>query len=248
MATTLHGNRNRRRRFIVTVAAIVTPLVTAAAIVYAHTAAKLVINGNPVSTDIRKIDGKNYVPIEDVAKALNMQVFVSSGQYVLRPAGGANQVAGKRTGKIGEELFTGQYRFLVKSIQEANKYHMKYANKFTYNKDVEAAEGEKLVILDCQLKNGTTKKDEFAFSKKDFGGNTALADADGRSYEVDAYDVFADEDAPLGANALPGAAVPFAMVFRIPNSAKAQDLVYTIVRYVERANNKGTDVRVSLQK
>ena len=219
---------------------------TAAVTALAQSAMKLVINGNPVTTDARKIGGRTYVPIEDVAKALNMQVFTTGGQIVLRPGGGANQIANQHVAKIGEELFTGKYRFQVNSIQELPKYQMKYANHFTYNKTVEAGEGEKLVVLDCCLKNGTAQKDEFVFSPTEWGENTALTDADEGAHQATAFDVAADEDAPMGAYALPGAAVRFAIVFKVPQNTKPQDLVFTIVRYAQRGSKKGTDVRVAL--
>jgi hypothetical protein len=207
---------------------------------------KLVINGNPVYTDARRINGKLYVPLNDVAKALKMNVYAQPTQVVLRPAGGANQVGNKLSGKIGEELFTGKYRFSVTGVQETNSYSKRYTNRYNPAKTIQAQGGEKLVIVSCRLKNGTQTKDEFAFSTGNWGENTSLTDMDERSYQAHDYDVAADENAPLGAYALPGASVPFTIIFAVPQNAQVKDLVYSIVRYAQRADKKGTTVRVSL--
>jgi hypothetical protein len=60
------------------------------------------------------------------------------------------------------------------------------------------------------------------------------------------YDVAADENAPLSAYALPGASVPFTIIFAVPQNIQVKDLVYSIVRYAQRTDKKGTTVRVSL--
>lgn len=240
----------KRTRYAAWGLVAVTAMVTAGAAL-AAVGTKLVINGNPVMTDVRQINGRTYIPLDDVAKALKLKVYPGKGQISLLPAGGANQVGGKFQGKIGEEIFTGKYRFIVNSIQETQKYQMKYANKRIYKQLIEAEENEKLIVVDCRLKNGTPQKDEFVFysgTAYDFGGNTALTDDDGTSKAPEAYDVAPDEGAPDGAFALPGAAIRFAIIFKVTPNFKPKDLVYTIVRYSERADKdkKGTDLRVSL--
>jgi hypothetical protein len=217
-------------------------------VAWAQSKVKLVINGNPVYTTTRVIGGKTYVPLNDVATALKMKVYPQGGQIVLRPAGGANQLNTKFSGKIGEELFTGKFRFIVTDVQETQLYNKRWVNRYNTGKTVEAADGEKLVVITARLTNGTKVKDEWAFTTGNWAGNTALTDMDARAYQPYEYDVAADENAPLGAIALPGASVPFALVFRVPQNAQIKDLVYTIVRYQTRADNKGTDVRVSLQR
>ncbi|MBC8102503.1 MAG: hypothetical protein H7Z41_07925 [Cytophagales bacterium] len=216
----------------------------------ASSSVKLVINGNPVTTDARQIGGRTYVPVDDVAKALGLKVYSGGGQIALRPAGGANQV-GKLQGKIGEELFTGKYKFIVNSVVETQKYQMKYANNRIYNQTVTAGQNEKLIIVDCRLKNGTALKDEFVFysgTTYNFGGNTALTSFDETSKAPHAYDVAPDEGSPDGAFVLPGAAIRFAIVFKVTPDTRPKDLVYTIVRYAERTEDNGTTVRVSLAK
>ncbi|MBC8143378.1 MAG: hypothetical protein H7Y38_18275 [Armatimonadetes bacterium] len=210
----------------------------------------LVINGGtPVSTSTTSIKGVTYVPVKDVAKALNMTAVVSNGKINISPAGGANQSANKNVGKIGEEIFTGKYRFMVNSVQEAQTYDMKYANSRIFTKNIKAGEGEKLIIVDCRLKNGTAKQDEFVVSGTgDYAGITSLADTDEGSHTTDIMDVSPDEGAPYGAKLLPGAALRFAMVFKVNKSIQPKDLVFSIVRYDDRsdADTKRTDVRIHL--
>lgn len=210
----------------------------------------LVINGgSPVSTSTTSVKGVTYVPVKDVAKALNMTAVVSGGKIIIAPAGGANQSANKNVGGIGEEIFTGKYRFMVNSATEGQVYDMKYANSRIYSKHITADAGEKLIIVDCRLKNGTTKQDEFVVSGTGtYAGITALADTDEGSHVTSIVDVSPDEGAPDGSKLLPGAALRFALVFKVNKSIQPKDLVFSIVRYDERsdADTKRTDVRIHL--
>ncbi len=205
------------------------------------------INGSVVSTAARSINGQMYVPVKDVAKALNMKVSVSGNSIKLLPAGGTYQVANKLQGKLGEELFSGKYGFKVLSVDRTKSYNYRFVNSYQRDEKLEAEGKEELVIVNCRLKNGTSQKDEFAFSARDYGMNTSLTDLDAQSYQPTAYDVMADESAPLGKYALPGASINFSIIFRVPPDTKLKDLVFSTVRYAERGDKKSTDFRVALQ-
>jgi len=95
-------------------------------VVWAQETIKLNINGNAVSTQTRRIGGKTWVPLDDVARALKMKTFSSGGQITLRPAGGAGQVANKLQGQQSEELFSGRFRFTVLNVTRAQKYTRRF--------------------------------------------------------------------------------------------------------------------------
>ena len=64
------------------------------------------------------IDGQAYVRVSDVAKALGMTVVARADGFELRKAGGANQVEGTVTGKVGDTLFDGNWRFQVLKVEK----------------------------------------------------------------------------------------------------------------------------------
>jgi hypothetical protein len=233
------GNKRLARA----VAGTMLVLVCAGAALAWQAATKLVINGSVASTDVRSINGRLYAPIGDIAKALGMDVVKRGGQVELTRSGGAGQIANKNTGKLGEEIFTGKYRFKVISMQQTDSYTDRFGQD---KKTTDAGPNETLLVLTCRVKNGTQQKDELCFTSGDWGANTALADMDEHSYQAARFDVHRDEDFPPGAYFLPGAAIDFAIVFKVPKETKPKDLVYSIVRYIERADKKSTDVRVSL--
>ena len=218
---------------------------------WAQSAIKLSINGNAVTTQTRVIGGKTWVPLDDVARALKMQKSVANGQITLRPAGGATQVANKLKGQQGEELFSGKWRFTVTGMTRTKLWNRKFPNVYTDTDAVEVDDGEDLIVVSCRLKNGTPTKTEFAFptgAALDYGMNTSLTDQDEGSYQPKTYDVSADEGSPVGRYALPGAAIPFHIVFRVPAGTPVKDLVYSVVVYGERGDHKSTDFRVALKE
>lgn len=218
-----------------------------ATVAWAQGSLKLVINGNPVTTSVKTIGGQKYVPISAVAKALKMNVYTSGNTITLRPAGGTFQVANKLQGKIGEDLFSGRFGFKVLSVQRGVSYKFRNVNSFQREVEIEAKGTEEIVVVNCRLKNGTKQMDNFAFHAGSYGMNTALTDTDEQSFAPAFYDVLADEPAPLGKKALPGSSINFSIVFRVPQGTPVKDLVYSVVRYSERGDNKSTDFRVNLQ-
>lgn len=207
---------------------------------------KLTINGHSVSTGARQIGGQTFVPIGDVARALNMKATVKGTNIVLSPAGGAQQ-AGKLAGNTGEDLTSGLYGFKVVSTTRAVKYDLKYPSAYQRADTLEAPEGQEFVIVNCRLKNTTPTKQEFAFSTGDWACNTALTDLDEQTYQPMKFDVLADESAPLGRYVLPGASLNFAIVFAVPKDTRLKDVVFSVLRYGDRLEKKSTDFRVSVK-
>ena len=214
---------------------------------WAQNSWKLTINGKSISTSARKIGGKTYVPVEDVARALGMKAVVIGSTISIKPAGGTYQVANKLKGNQGEDLFSGKWGFKVTGVVRGDSFASQYRNDHNTEEKYTAENGGELVIVSCRLKNGFKDATEFAFSPStDYGMNTALTDQDAGSYQPTAYDVFADEGAPLGKTALPGSSIPFNIVFRVPKGTKIKDLVFSTVLYKERGDKKSTDFRVAL--
>ena len=180
--------------------------------------------------------------------ALKMQKSVAGGVITLRPLGGANQVANKLK---GEELFSGKWRFTVTGVTRTKLWERKYPNVHTGTDPIKAEDGEDVIVISCRLKNGTPEKTEFAFSlgaSADWALNTSLTNQDEGSYQASDYDLTVDEGAPLGRYALPGAAIPFNIIFKVPEKTPLKDLVYSVVIYGERGQKKSTDFRVALKE
>lgn len=219
----------------------------------AQGSSRLTVLQNTVTTDARKIGGRLYVPVADIAKAMGWKLTVAGGAISLQPPtktvtnGGNTSAAGYRlSGAVGEEFGNASYRFQVTNVAEVAEYTRKNTNGIAVGGALNAGTNEKLVVLDCVLTNATTEREQFCFSRDRYAENTVLLDKNGESLPPAAIDVAADELNPPGAYALAGANVRFALVFRVPRSWEPKALVYTIVKYRERGLKKGTDVRVNL--
>lgn len=209
----------------------------------------LKINGQMASNDVRMIGGKAYVPVADVAKAFGLNVAKVGGGYELSNAGGAGQLDAKGNGKIGQEIFSGKWRFQVLDFKRAESY----TEARTKNKKTHKAEsGQELVIVNCRVKNGTKAKDELVFSPTWEGTNTSLTDSNEQAYPATAFDVREDEYAPVGCNFLPGSAIDFSIVFQVPKGTEIKDVIFTAMQYKYRSGSDlkkvpPHDFRVSLR-
>ncbi len=233
--------------------AVGTSLFGAAVGAMAQNKARLTILQNTVPTDARKIGGRVYVPIADVAKAMGWKLTVAGSDLRLQPAAAVVKNGGNTStteyplsGAAGEEIGNGPYRFKVTHVAEVSEYDRKYTNGIAIGGSIKAGENEKLVIVDCTLTNASTERQEFCFSRDRYAENTMLLDKAGESLPPFSIDVAADELNPPGAFALAGANVRFSLVFRVPQSWESKAVVYTIVRYRERGLKKGVDARVNL--
>lgn len=216
------------------------------------------INGAKASSQVRMINGTAYVPLVDIAKAYGSQVGKRpDGDYEIGPAGGAYEV-GKHRGKLGQEVFTGQFRFSVTRVEETASYTTKYKTR----QDTLTTDnpGNKLVVVSCRIKNGVPAKQSLIMT---VGGNygspdTALTTTDEQSFPpinwhgdsgTGGVDVHEDLHAPTGIDLLPGAARNVNLVFLVPKNTKPKDLIFCLTRYDEWTKGdkkKFTDVRVSL--
>ncbi len=209
-------------------------------------------NGRGVTSDARMVGGKLYVPLADVARAFDLQVRKrGDGNYDLAPAGGANQIANKLVGNMGQEVFTGAWTLQVLGMERMKQRDPVYLPKEAYN-HIEAGSGQEFIVLKCRVKNGTKAKDGIVLGKWD-GNSTALTTLDEQSFEPHrkGYDAAFNEHFPDGARLLPGAALDFYLVFEVPQGAKPKDLVFTFIRYDDRAASvqkakRPVDVRIHL--
>jgi hypothetical protein len=183
---------------------------------------KLYVNGQVASKDVIVKGGVAYVPIKDVAAALHMTAAKRSDGYAIAAAGGANQVAGM-TGKVGDELFNGKYRFKVVRVVRGPRYTKQFTGDSAV---VDAGPGSQIVAVVCRLKNGLKQTKLIAVLG---GSKTALADTMGHSYGPDSGVM--NDFASRGVNLLPGAAVDFALVFKVAADADPKDLVYEVADF-----------------
>lgn len=189
---------------------------------------------NGASVNARRIDGSVYVKLADVAKAFDMHIITKGSNFELVPAGGANMLQGTK-GKLGEELFTGKWRFLVKDVQRTQKYMLRFANsKFELD-----AFDQELIVVTCRFKNGVRETVSVYFNGL---GNTAITDMEGRSFKT----FHMDTDVGSAEEILPGAAKEFAVIFRVPKGAEIKDMIYTI-EAVDLNKWGATDLRISLK-
>jgi hypothetical protein len=208
---------------------------------------QLVVNGNVASRSVRVINGRAYVPLDDVARALNMTVAKRPQGYEMTLAGGANQVEGLR-GKVGDTLFDGKWRFRVVDVQVVDEYAIRrdggldpgqYGGKAEGDgKRFRTKPGYKFVIVNCHVKNGQKTTQAFGSA---YGEHTALADEQGSSYRPIGWD---QEGGMFVTKALlPGAGQDLTAIFIVPEGTKLKDLVFTLTNVSDRTPK---DVRVSL--
>jgi hypothetical protein len=207
----------------------------------------LTVDGATVSTDVRTMDGKAYVPVADVARYLKMSISHAASGYALSTTGGAGQDNGAGQGEIGDVMFTGKWRFTVTGLTTADSYDEQYCQdrkKLAPNNATDT-----LVIVDCRLKNARTQTESPLLTER-MPGNTAIADSGDQSYpliDVDARQDLGKAASYGAAKMLPGSSVDFALVFSMPKNVTASALVFTIGTYPDDVGGKGTDVRVALK-
>jgi hypothetical protein len=192
----------------------------------------LILNGKTASTRVKMIGGEAWVPVKDVATALGQPLKKTATGYQIGESGGANAVSGL-TGKMGDTLFDGSWRFTVTGIKEATEY----TDHYTANRPVthKAPSGKKLILADIVVKNGMTIKN-YLNLRLGLENLTSLADADGRSFPVISYDLRTGSGQPFGGGGdwdyteelLPGAKADVVAIFAVPNDYKQSDLVFTL--------------------
>ena len=213
----------------------------------ATTALRWSLNGKVVSSNVRVIGGQAYVPLADVARAMNLKVVKTGAMYAVQPAGGATQVNGIRQGKVGEQVFSGKWSLLVESVREVEEYDEQYSNDG--RKLTPKNPGDKLVVIEAWIRNGVQKSQTPVLTER-MAGNTSLADTNGQSYapiDFDARQESGKYSSYAAATLLPAARMKFALVFSVPQETQAKALVFTFLNYPGDVGGKGADVRVLLQ-
>jgi hypothetical protein len=201
-----------------------------------------------MTQDAQQIDGRTYVPLSDVARALGGQVASrgtgfeivtggapSSSAEKRTAAGGANEVRGAN-GNVGDWFFNGLWRFRVSKVEHVDAYQFQYST--STESDKPSGANDELVVCYCTIKNGHAKTEEPILTVHGLASqNTALTDDQGQSYEPVDFD---DRSGSL----VPGGAKNFAVVFSVPKGTKLKDLIFTLYGYA--SSDKASNVRVSL--
>jgi hypothetical protein len=207
-------------------------IATAAAVASSGTARAdgVTYQGKQISSGVIVINGQAYIPLSDAAKLVGGSAHHGAAGYVISaagssvsvPAGGANQLEG-HNGSINQWLFTGKWKFEVVSYTTTSSYQSVYASSTTT--DTPSGDNDKLVVVNCILKNAKHKVAEPMLRKYN-PYNTAVTDDQGGSYpEVD-FDF--PGSSGYGPTMLPGSTTHFAIVFDVPKSANVQDLIFTL--------------------
>ncbi|HEY3330707.1 MAG TPA: hypothetical protein VGK19_11835 [Capsulimonadaceae bacterium] len=166
--------------------------------------------------------------------------------------GGANQVQGL-TGKLGDMLFDGRWRFQAISITPVTSYTMtvpRSEQDYALWHDVAEYDdashtftpkaGYTFFAVKCRVKNGqkqTEQLDCYSDSPK-----TALTDAGENSFPPFAYDMYTSS--PLTTKAmLPGSGADITVLFAVDSTTKPQSMVFTLKNW---SSHTGNNVRVKL--
>jgi hypothetical protein len=208
-------------------------------------ASVLQINGKPVSSRVRVIDGESWVPVKDVAKSQGLTVTSSNGVINLVAAGGANQV-GSLTGKVGDTLFDGHWKFTLSKFEQVPSYKISTRTQTDYGTYTPIANiddnvvtpkpGYKLYVAACTVKNGMTHDAQYEWSPGD--SKTAIADTSGVGHPWVVVDIASE--AFVTKAMLPGSAITFNICFAVAENATPQDVVVTLLTLGEKS---GTDIR-----
>ncbi len=165
------------------------------------------------------------------------------------PPVGSNQSAVKLSGRVGESLSSGSWRFEVLGWKQVTSYAMKKTMEADYalyhtaadfdnnNRTFSPKAGNALFALDCRLTNTSGEKQALWH----YDTNTALLDPQGESYPPLVFDMRGGQTQsdPL----LPDTQQEFMVLFALPTSVQPRQLLFTLKTIDEK---QGTDVRVSL--
>ena len=173
---------------------------------------KLTIGGSTVETTFIVQDGRTFVPLSDVAKALGTTAQKTDDGFTLAAAGAGSMVTGTE-GKVGQTIGTAQMQFTVKGFVVVDHYQRQHGDG-----EINAnGSNNQLVIVQCRIRNATAKTVGICTLG---AAKTALADTDEHTYEV--Y----TGDGPRNADILPGSVIDFGLAFQVPKNAKLKALVY----------------------
>lgn len=187
------------------------------------------VDGRRVSSNVLEVNGLVYVPLSDMAAALNRTVVKSGDDYDLQPVRGGKPIkpeiilnpkpTGKTglTGAVGETLNSSQASVTVLQVVRGESYVSALTGKtFDAKPDTEA------VAVVCRFKNCLKKTRRYDLGRFK-PGETALVLADGKRLAPGDWD---RKDAIATVPAL--ASVDFAVIFYVPTGTTAQEFVYQV--------------------
>ena len=180
----------------------------------------LYIGGGLASSRVIQQGGIAYVPVADVARALNQVVVAKADGYAITPAGGANQVSGLN-GKIGDRLTDGQLMISVVKAFRTDKYQTVFGDSRGVTPD---GGNDDVVVAVLRVKNMLKEKTVEIYPPH--GDSTALTDQDEHTYKS----VYTDSHDTVP-KMLPASACDFALCFSIPKSEKVGDLIFQVFTY-----------------
>ncbi|MCG9895340.1 MAG: hypothetical protein MH204_07685 [Fimbriimonadaceae bacterium] len=189
-----------------------------AAVAVAQAQRLLIINGKVASNDVRVINGRAYAPIADIARSMDLVVAVNGNRYELTRKGGTGQLDGM-TGKSGDWLFDGGWRFRVNRTYRTDAYNR--VNEYYDDPVYQAPEGQEILVVEYSYRNGNRQAAPLAFS-------ASLAGADGSARSPYHNDFPHDGDRWFSQALLPGAEGRGAILFYVPRGFQPKDVLITI--------------------
>jgi hypothetical protein len=166
--------------------------------------------------------------------------------------GGANQVSGL-TGKVGDMLWDGRWRFQVQEVKETPSYKLNFpssqqdygrfgtfASEDHSTRSFTPKPGYTLIAVKCLAKNGQKTVQQLDCYPPNL--MTALTDDQGNSYPPIVYDM-QTEGAWTTKKLLPGSSAPMTILFAVPPGTKLKDLVFSLKNWSDR---KVTNLRIAL--
>lgn len=201
--------------------------------------------------------------ISMVAIALSASLLLAGASFASSGAkhkpkqtpGGANQVQGL-SGKVGDMLFTGYWRFQVQAVHTGlTTYTLRIPtagqdySKFTDSASFDSSTGTftpktgyEFVAIDCLVKNGQTSAQSLdCWSPPN---NTALTDDQGQSYTPIGYDMMTTSSPWTTKPMLQGSSEKMTVLFAVPPGTKLQSMVFSLTTWDKVRTHK--DARISL--
>jgi hypothetical protein len=168
--------------------------------------------------------------------------------------GGASPLEAQ-TGKLGEVLFDGKWRFQATKVENltapwVSKKRLSIDHvvvspvaEYRYKDDsvtFTPSAGQKLVLVHCILKNALPdEKQSLSFFARDI--MTSITDGDGSACPVLVFDIASNSfQSPA---LLPGAKLEFDVIFALPETATAKEMIFTLRTF----SGKPSHVRITLE-